>query len=856
MFSIDFQFFGHRDVIWRIRSDGRYLFTSSADGSLKVWDGNLRLIQSIPTHESWARALAVNDKYVAVGGYKPDNMIKVFDKVTFKLLKILKVHSGSVFTLEFYKDLLISGGSDNWVVVTDLRTWKSRVLKFHDAWVREVLVMNDTLVSVDDFGKVVLTDLKSFRKIGEFKIDALVVSATSDGAALCFFGDSRGKVWMLSLTTGSLIRKTLERGVELPVESLEYSGGELYCGMGNFVYRLKVSERELTIAGKFSASPIEVTALKLLGKKLFVGNKYGELYTYTPDGRYLAKSQRYGQSQTKIATFGRLMAVGRETGEVEMYDNSNGKLIWRLTLRSPVRSIAFDGQEVVVGCANGLLAFISSGKITKTFKFNDAIISVLKTSKNVFVGTYGQLYLLDITGSSPTVRSVSLDGWVTALHVFQSHMFAGTNTGEIYVLDFSIASPKVLRRLQLDGGVVRFFENAGKKLFVLTFTGKIYVLEGSRFQLFSSIGPPVYSLSGTKEELLITGDGVYSISPQSPSSVQKIFESEAPIVDSARSDGRLFLALSNGRILEVEYTPGSLPRVVKGYVPELSPITTIHVIDKETIACGHENGELSVWRKVGTVAEFVLEKVLADHAASVRDIVVYGELLISASSDRTIKVWNRKTGRLLNTITWHGAYVWALDISGNVLVSGDWEGRIFTWKILNVSGDLSQTDAFNVSGSISDLKYWKDGIVFTTLEGEVGILKAGRVQKRRIAKQTLWTVSTDAEYVFAAGWDGIVFVLDGNLNLIAQLKAHNSTIFKLERFGNILLTAGSDNLIKIWEISKSGGKIALRLWKVYSDFRQSILAVAFSKETEEIILSQGREMVTFRIDANEKGGTK
>lgn len=858
-FPLDFQFFGHRDVIWRIRFDVQYIYTSSADGSLKVWDENLHLLQSIPTHDSWARALAINDKFVAVGGYKPDNTIKIFDKNTFKVQKVLKIHSGSVFTLEFYGDILVSGGSDNWIILTDTKTWGSKFLKIHDAWVREIMVVKKSLVSVDDLGKVAVTDLESLYVLKQFRVDGLITSATSDGVSRCFFGDSKGNIWILDLTTGQLFKRVVESGKEIPIEALEYINGQLYCGMANLLYRFETRENDLKLLNKFNASPIDVTTVKLFKGKIFVGNKYGELYVYTPEGRYLRKSQRYGQTQIKISTYGKLLVVGKESGDLELYDNETGKLLWKLALRSPVRSIMFDKSDkegVTVGCADGMLAFVSSGKLTRVLKFSDAIISLSGMNRHVLAGTNQQLLLIDVGRPSPVVRTFNINGWVTAIKVVSSKppkVYAGTNTGEVYIFDLSGTFLKLSGKIQLDNGIVGFAEIGLKSIVALTYSGKLYVVEDNRSRLLTSVEPPVYALSTAGNEVLVVGGAAYSVNLSNTSLVRKIFESEVPFVDCKYLNGHLLLALSNGRVLDVEYIPGKSPRLVKGYVPELSPFIVIQVIDKENIVCGHENGEISLWKKIGPKTKFELDKILVDHATSVRDLVAFKNYILSASSDRTIKVWDRKGGRLLNTVTCHNSYVWALEEAGNVLISGDWEGKVYIWDISAAPENLKKLAEYNIGSSVSDLRYWKGSIVFSTLEGEVGIVRNNQVVKKRVAKQTLWTISIGKEHIFAAGWDGIVFVLDGSLNLVARLKAHNSTIFKLERFNNILLTAGSDNLIKIWEISEDGGKITLRLKYTYSDFRQSILAVAFSKETEEVIVSQGRELVAFKI--NGKGGT-
>ncbi|MDM7320402.1 MAG: hypothetical protein P3W91_001575 [Fervidobacterium sp.] len=116
-YALDFTLYGHNSVVWELRLDNEKLYSVGADGTLKVWNKELVPLQNITSHDSWARCVDVSDKYVAVGGYKPDNTIKVYDKNTLKLIHTLKAHKGSVFTLLFYKAFLISAGSDYTIIV-------------------------------------------------------------------------------------------------------------------------------------------------------------------------------------------------------------------------------------------------------------------------------------------------------------------------------------------------------------------------------------------------------------------------------------------------------------------------------------------------------------------------------------------------------------------------------------------------------------------------------------------------------------------------------------------------------------------------------------------------------------------
>ncbi len=61
-----------------------------------------------------------------------------------------------------------------------------------------------------------------------------------------------------------------------------------------------------------------------------------------------------------------------------------------------------------------------------------------------------------------------------------------------------------------------------------------------------------------------------------------------------------------------------------------------------------------------------------------------GNLLVSASLDRTIKVWNVANGRCVNTLTEHKGAVNCVEFSSNgkMLVSGSADATIKLWNML------------------------------------------------------------------------------------------------------------------------------------------------------------------------------
>ncbi|HQE50444.1 MAG TPA: hypothetical protein PKV93_13970, partial [Fervidobacterium sp.] len=68
-----------------------------------------------------------------------------------------------------------------------------------------------------------------------------------------------------------------------------------------------------------------------------------------------------------------------------------------------------------------------------------------------------------------------------------------------------------------------------------------------------------------------------------------------------------------------------------------------------------------------------------------------------------------------------------------------------------------------------------------------------------------------------------------------------------------IITAGSDNLIKVWKIKvgiDNKSKDILTLEKTFSDFRQSILTIALSKKTGKIITTDGDSIIEIEIGLN------
>ncbi|ELR14807.1 Rfwd1prov protein [Acanthamoeba castellanii str. Neff] len=89
---------------------------------------------------------------------------------------------------------------------------------------------------------------------------------------------------------------------------------------------------------------------------------------------------------------------------------------------------------------------------------------------------------------------------------------------------------------------------------------------------------------------------------------------------------------------------------------------------RQMLVSGSSDETIRIW----DLATFKTRNTLVGHGGIVHAVVVVGRKLISGSSDKTIRVWNLKTMKLERTITGHGNTICKLVVEGNLLFSGSY----------------------------------------------------------------------------------------------------------------------------------------------------------------------------------------
>jgi hypothetical protein len=188
-----------------------------------------------------------------------------------------------------------------------------------------------------------------------------------------------------------------------------------------------------------------------------------------------------------------------------------------------------------------------------------------------------------------------------------------------------------------------------------------------------------------------------------------------------------------------------------------------------------------------------------------------GRTLASGSNDKTIKLWEVASGRLLHTLSGHNEAVRSVAFSpdGHTLSSGSDDATIKVWdaasgqmlRVLN-SGRAVNSVAFSPDGqtlgSGSDdktVKLWNfaSGQMLRTLEGHTReVMSIG--------------FSPDGAMIASAGRDNdrkINLWQTANGRLLRSLTGHEEAIFSVGFLpdGRTLVSGSADKTIKLWEVA-------------------------------------------------------
>ena len=445
---------GHADFVTGVAfsPDGTRLASSSADGTLKLWNAaDGKLIRTLYGHAGWVVSVNFSPDGVLLASGGADKTIKLWNSADGSEIKTLYGHSGSVASLSFSPDgsLLASGSLDYtmklWQVSNGLEL---RTFEGHTGAINSVGFSPDgTLLASCSEDKTVklwqVADGKEIRTISGHNKEVFGVSFSPDGTLLASSGkDKMVRLWKVS--DGAKVR-TFQGHTRL-ARSLAFSpdgtrlasgsedatvklwnvadGAELktFAGHGNTIFSVKFSPDGALLASASKDKTIRIwQAAEGDERRTLTEHAQAVLsVAFSPDGTRLASGSEDKTLRIWEVATGKQISVFPKYPYVEMPSVrfspdgatiTNGLTLWNVadgaevrafgSLRRPASvSISPDGAMMAVGGDDSVITLwnVADGKEIRTLHGHDTV-----------AGIVGFIYGLSFSPDGKILASASTD---------------------------------------------------------------------------------------------------------------------------------------------------------------------------------------------------------------------------------------------------------------------------------------------------------------------------------------------------------------------------------------------------------------------------------------------------------------
>jgi serine/threonine protein kinase/sugar lactone lactonase YvrE len=246
-----------------------------------------------------------------------------------------------------------------------------------------------------------------------------------------------------------------------------------------------------------------------------------------------------------------------------------------------------------------------------------------------------------------------------------------------------------------------------------------------------------------------------------------------------------------------------------------------------------------------------LHKTLSAHGSSINDLLLFadGQRLLSASADKTIRLWDLRSGSVLRTWDKQTSFVNTVLLSPDEtqLYSGNADGTLQSWAIAADQPSWQQPLAH--SGAVNTLGRTPDGqrLVSGGADGTLHIWDASTGQGLRSLSAHQGAVNTlvitaDGQYILSGGTDRDVKVWDiDSGELVQTFQGHGSFVnaLVLSPDGRFLFSASADGTVRHWQIDTG------ELIHTLEGHESYVNDVVFSRDGQTLSSSSADQTIRF-----------
>ena len=186
-----------------------------------------------------------------------------------------------------------------------------------------------------------------------------------------------------------------------------------------------------------------------------------------------------------------------------------------------------------------------------------------------------------------------------------------------------------------------------------------------------------------------------------------------------------------------------------------------------------------------------IQKVLEGHTKWVMSVAMSGDTIVSASKDKTVRVW--RDGSCVQVLEGHTKDVNSVAMSGDTIVSGSSDNTVRVWRdgscVQVLEGHLVSVSSVAMSGdtivSGSDdrtVRVWRDGSCVQVLEGHTSVVRS---------------VAMSGDTIVSGSWDHTVRVWrDGSC--VQVLEGHTSFVISVAMSGDTIVSGSWDCTVRVW----------------------------------------------------------